>query len=283
MSLLTNYLTSLRDLRTTGAAVAETSYYPALATLLDAVGAELSPYVRCVGQLKNVLGSGSPDFVLYSADQFPRGVVEAKSTGAELNAVAASPQVAKYVPGHLPASPCHQLPRVCHRHPRPRRHDAPARPRVAPCRPVDPRRCRRHDAPAQNFAFTAGWGHFGQGGSVMPGRGRVSAVNDLDGGLEEDTNGTPLRTGLDFYRVFLNERACWDRVPRAVWEYTLGGYPVLKKWLSYHEEAVLGWALRPEEAREFTAIARRVAALLAFGAELAASYHAAAKASSSCL
>ena len=37
MSLLTPYLTSLRDLRTTGAAVAETSYYPALATLLDSV------------------------------------------------------------------------------------------------------------------------------------------------------------------------------------------------------------------------------------------------------
>ena len=136
--------------------------------------------------------------------------------------------------------------------------------------------------PAKDLAVTAGWGHFGQGGSVMPGRGRVSAVNDLDGGgPEEDLGGTPPRTGPDFFHVFLNERACWDRVPRAVWQYTLGGYPVLKKWLSYREAAVLGRALRPEEAREFTAIARRIAALLALGPDLDASYHATAAAISS--
>ena len=73
-------------------------YYPALSALLDAIGAELSPPVRCVGQLANVLGVGSPDSGLYSADQFPRksdlatkpvagqtparGVIEAKGTAA---------------------------------------------------------------------------------------------------------------------------------------------------------------------------------------------------------
>ena len=129
--------------------------------------------------------------------------------------------------------------------------------------------------PAADLALSAGWGHFGQGGAVMPGRGQAVPCNDLDsGGLEEDLDGTPLRDGPDFYRVHLNARACWDRVPRAVWEYTLGGYPVLKKWLSYREQAVLGRPLRPEEAREFTAIARRIAALLALGPDLDASYQA---------
>ena len=131
--------------------------------------------------------------------------------------------------------------------------------------------------PATDLGVTAGWGHFGQGGAVMPGRGKAVPFNDLDGGgLDHDLDGTPLRTGPDYYRVFLNARACCDFVPRAVWEYTLGGYPVLKKWLSYREEAVLGRALRPEEAREFTGIARRIEALLRLGAELNAAYRAAA-------
>lgn len=131
--------------------------------------------------------------------------------------------------------------------------------------------------PATDLAITAGWGHFGQGGSIMPGRGKATGYNDLDsGGPKEDTDGTPLRTGPDFFRVHLNARACWDAVPRAIWEYTLGGYQVLKKWLSYREESVLGRPLRPEEAREFTAIARRVAALLALGPDLDASYRTAA-------
>lgn len=112
--------------------------------------------------------------------------------------------------------------------------------------------------PAADLAVTAGWGHFGQGGAVMPGRGKAVPCNDLDS-----------------FRIHLNARACWDHVPRAVWEYTLGGYPVLKKWLSYREASVLGRPLRPEEAREFTAIARRIETLLRVGPDLDASYRAA--------
>ena len=36
---------------------------------------------------------------------------------------------------------------------------------------------------------------------------------------------------------------------------------MIKKWLSYREEKVLGRALRSEEAREVTAMVRRLAAL----------------------
>ena len=127
--------------------------------------------------------------------------------------------------------------------------------------------------PATDLAVTAGWGHFGQGGAIMPGRGKVVLNNELDAStLEADIDGAPPQTGPNEYRVYLNARVAWDRVPRAVWEYTLGGYPVLKKWLSYREEAVLGRPLRPEEAREFTGIARRIASLLWLGADLDASY-----------
>ncbi len=62
---------------------------------------------------------------------------------------------------------------------------------------------------------------------------------------------------------YLNDTTYWRGVPLSVWDYTLGGYQVLKKWLSYREASVLGRALSAEEAREFMHIARRIAALLA--------------------
>ena len=50
--------------------------------------------------------------------------------------------------------------------------------------------------------------------------------------------------------------------PAAVWEYKLGGYRVLKKWLSYRERAVLGRPLLPDEVQHFMNTARRIAAIL---------------------
>ena len=38
--------------------------------------------------------------------------------------------------------------------------------------------------------------------------------------------------------MWLNDEACWAAVPTAVWATTLGGYPVLKKWLSYRAAPV---------------------------------------------
>ena len=42
----------------------------------------------------------------------------------------------------------------------------------------------------------------------------------------------------------------------------IGGYQVLKKWLSYRERGILGRALMPHEVQYFTEIARRIAAIL---------------------
>ena len=86
-----------------------------------------------------------------------------------------------------------------------------------------------------DFSVTAGWGHFGQGEAVMPGRGsalqRAYTPDEraaLDGAL-------PL-LGASTFDVYLNDRAYWRNVPAAVWNYQLGGYQVLKKWLSYREQ-----------------------------------------------
>jgi hypothetical protein len=51
-------------------------------------------------------------------------------------------------------------------------------------------------------------------------------------------------------------------------DYTLGGYPVIKKWLSYRETAVLGRPLTLDEVRYVTDMARRIAALLLLGDRL---------------
>ena len=110
-------------------------------------------------------------------------------------------------------------------------------------------------------ALTAGWGHRGAGEAVMPGQGRIEERPFSD--EEQDSLGTAAATlGPSTFDVYLNDRAYWRNVPRAVWEYKLGGYQVLKKWLSYREERVLERAMRPEEVEYFRDTARRIAAIL---------------------
>jgi hypothetical protein len=52
----------------------------------------------------------------------------------------------------------------------------------------------------------------------------------------------------------------------------MGGYRVVKKWLSYREERVLGRGLEVDEAREVGRIVRRIAAILLMGPDLDANY-----------
>ena len=57
-----------------------------------------------------------------------------------------------------------------------------------------------------------------------------------------------------------------------MWNYTIGGYQVIKKWLSYREKPLLGRSLTPDEVRYVTEIARRLAALIALQPSLDANY-----------
>jgi hypothetical protein len=56
----------------------------------------------------------------------------------------------------------------------------------------------------------------------------------------------------------------------------IGGYQVIKKWLSYREQELLGRALKSEEAREVTAMVRRIAALILMQPALDKNYRRAA-------
>ena len=112
-----------------------------------------------------------------------------------------------------------------------------------------------------DFALTASWGHYGQGEAVMPGQGRVVERPYTD--HERAALGGAVSTlGETTFDIYLNDRAYWRNVPAAVWSYKLGGYQVLKKWLSYRERKVLGRVLLPEEVQHFTDTARRIAAIL---------------------
>lgn len=105
---LEDYLRDLRDIRRSGSAVAETSYYPPLTALFNAVGSTLKPKVRCI--LNPSHGAGIPDVGFFTPDQFQkasaheplpgtkpsRGVVEAKPTSDDALLTADSTQVSKY-------------------------------------------------------------------------------------------------------------------------------------------------------------------------------------------
>ena len=117
-----------------------------------------------------------------------------------------------------------------------------------------------HNMTGDDFAVTAGWGHFGSRSAVMPGQGKiVKRTFSHEESLVLDDALTAGDTTLD---VHLNPRTFWRNVPTVVWQYKLGGYQVLKKWLSYREHAVLGRRLKPEEVQHFTDTARRIAAIL---------------------
>jgi hypothetical protein len=72
--------------------------------------------------------------------------------------------------------------------------------------------------------------------------------------------------------IYLNNSAYWRNVPRNVWEYTIGGYQVIKKWLSYRETELLGRALTLAEASEVRDMSRRIAAILLSSGELDKNY-----------
>jgi len=110
---------------------------------------------------------------------------------------------------------------------------------------------------AGDLDLTAGWGHAGKEGVTMPGRGKVESAGDS-------------------FDIYLNSLTCWRNVPAPVWEYTIGGYQVIKKWLSYREKPLLGRGLTVAEVRYVTETARRIAALLALQPALDANYRAVA-------
>jgi len=135
----------------------------------------------------------------------------------------------------------------------------PLRPEIAAV--AVPTTAEGRNMAGKDFAITAGWGRHGQGDAVMPGQG--NAVERAFTPEERAAMSDSLpQLGETTFDVHLNANAFWRNVPAAVWHYTLGGYQVLKKWLSYREHSILQRPSRPEEVQQFAEIARRIAAIL---------------------
>jgi hypothetical protein len=134
----------------------------------------------------------------------------------------------------------------------------------------------------EDFKLTVGWGHAGKEGITMPGKGRVR-LRDYTAQEREliiagaEALGLPLvqvltQLGERTCDVALNDGAWWSNIPANVRDYTIGGYQVIKKWLSYREFALLGRPLKQEEVSEVMNMARRIAAILLMQPQLDANY-----------
>jgi hypothetical protein len=125
---------------------------------------------------------------------------------------------------------------------------------------------------AGDLGVIVGWGRAGRAGVTMPGAGRLierpyseaelaafrEGLSDLDLTYDQLT----ACLGGACYDVYLSDVAYWRCVPARVWKYTIGGYQVMKKWLSYRERTLLGRDLTVDEARYVTEMTRRIAAIL---------------------
>lgn len=138
------------------------------------------------------------------------------------------------------------------------------------------------NAAAGEFAVKAGWGIVDRFGSTMPGSGET-VVRPYTGAESAAIAAEATATGIPAAEVFallggqtvdvyFNKRGYWRNVPQRVWEYTIGGFAVLRKWLSYREHKAIGRDLTVQELVEFTMIVRRLTALLLMGPELDRAY-----------
>jgi len=128
------------------------------------------------------------------------------------------------------------------------------------------------DPDAGDLELTAGWGHAGKGGVTMPAKGKITLREMTPGERAALPEGATDILGVQTCDVWLNNRAYWRNIPLRVWEYSLGGYQVIKKWLSYRERELLDRALSVEEARYVMEMARRIAAILLLSPALDANY-----------
>ena len=101
-----DYFDDLRKIKASGGGTAETSYYPPLTNLLNAVGGSLKPKVFCISRLAQQ-GADHPDSGLFAAKQVSKGkpqqgqlpgggVVEVKPASDDAWLTADNAQVSKY-------------------------------------------------------------------------------------------------------------------------------------------------------------------------------------------
>lgn len=130
----------------------------------------------------------------------------------------------------------------------------------------------------EDLKITAAWGHAGKDGVTMPGQGKLiererteAEIKSLIAGNLDKADVFQL-LGETTCDVYLNNSCMWKNIPTKVWEFFIGGYQVIKKWLSYRHFNFISRPLSPEEADEVTAMARRLTSLCLMQPKLDANY-----------
>jgi hypothetical protein len=128
----------------------------------------------------------------------------------------------------------------------------------------------------QDLALLARWGVLDASRKVMPGPGKLEqrSYTETERACAEEAAVLGERTA----DVFLNSKVYWRNVPAEVWDFTIGGFQPLKKWLSYRERSILQRPLTIGETGYFRDIARRLAKVRLLGPDLDANYRACADA-----
>ncbi len=255
------YLAELHKIHAMGAGTDEVSLYNPLQNLLNEIGAKLKPKVFCIQNLKD-LGAGFSDYGLYGANQLPktdfgkltpdiiaeRGVIEAKAPSERVEIVADTDQVRDYweryglvlvttfreflIAGRDQFGRRENLEHFSLAETEEEFWALAARPATLPAE-LETRftefltRVLLHNAP-------------------------LTQPRDVALGLTFEEALACL--GATTFDVHLNEEAYWANVPAKVWAYSIGGYQVMKKWLSYREYALLGRPLSAETARRLTTL-----------------------------
>ena len=114
------------------------------------------------------------------------------------------------------------------------------------------------------------WGTRTDKGITMPGRGHVQPRPYSP--VEAATEAHAATLGATTHDVALNPATFWRNIPQSVWDCRIGGYQVLKKWLSYRDASIIDRPLTTDEVAHIQNTARRLAAILLLGPDLDASY-----------
>lgn len=86
--------------------------------------------------------------------------------------------------------------------------------------------------------------------------------------IESEKKGNEPITG----DLYWNEFCYWKNIPKSVYEFRIGGYPVVKKWLSYRHIDKLKRPLTDKEIEYVSEMVRRIKALIELGEDLNKNY-----------
>ncbi|MFC1729634.1 type ISP restriction/modification enzyme [candidate division KSB1 bacterium] len=129
----------------------------------------------------------------------------------------------------------------------------------------------------KELVLDANWGKKTVQG-VMPGKGKIKertfSKDEYEAFAKAGYKKEQIHhfLGNSTFDVYINDQVFWKNIPNKAWEYRIGGYQVIKKWLSYREESIIHRPLKKEEVREVVNMARRITAIILMEDELNKNY-----------